>query len=833
MKSLKLFLAFVFFACASFGQSPADWWYFGLKAGVHFTSGGPVADTNGVMTTSEGCASVSTAGGDLLFYTDGTWVYNANHDTMPNGDSLLGNGSSTQSSVIVPYPGNSSKYYIFTARGCTGGAGSAGQAGYLLSYSVVDMTLESGLGDVDTAQKNVVLFDSAAEKCTAMLHANGSDIWVLGHDQDTNKFYAYHLSNAGVVDTVISYVGTTFNNGLGLCIGYLLSSHEGDRIAMASYTTTAFELFDFDQQTGVVSNPILLNTSLGYPYGVHFSPDDSLLYVGAASGGLYQYDLTASNIQASEYLVAAVNAWAIAEGPDEKLYVARPSSGYIGQINDPNVYGGGCNYVDTAVYLMGRNCVLGLPNNVAAGLFLIAGFQVSSFCVGDSTHFSMDTTNVDAASWNFGDPSSGATNTSTDFFPAHLFTDTGTFTIRLIAQSDTVVDTAFQTIRIYPRQSVELGEDTTICRGEALLLDVSQPWSQFLWQDSSTADTLLTSGETYIEVTVFGRCDTTTDSLFISYDDSIFIDLGPDTLLCGGQAYTINSNINTTADLAWSTGDSISTSISIFESGEYFLVASNTCGTLVDSVEVIFKPVPGVTLLPPDTINCFDNEIVLTHPDLDSTSYVWSDSSTKKTYTVDTTETVWLAAFNECGSTIDTINIIFNGEIISELGEDTNICDKDSVLLNAYSPGADYIWNTGDTIDSIYSDSESQLYVVTVTQGLCTTIESKRVELSDVFCPSIDCELDVGNVITPNGDGINDTWKVVTNCDLTNFDLKIYNRWGQLVFSSNQVNIVWDGTVYGSPAADGIYFYELEFKDTVIVDVDREDFRGSITLIRD
>jgi len=440
---------------------------------------------------------------------------------------------------------------------------------------------------------------------------------------------------------------------------------------------------------------------------------------------------------------------------------------------------------------------------------------------------------VDAASWNFGDPSSGATNTSTDFFPAHLFTDTGTFTIRLIAQSDTVADTAFQTIRIYPRQSVELGEDTTICRGEALLLDVSQPWSQFLWQDSSTADTLLTSGETYIEVTVFGRCDTATDSLFISYDDSIFIDLGPDTLLCGGQAYTINSNINTTADLAWSTGDSISTSISIFESGEYFLVASNTCGTLVDSVEVIFKPVPGVTLLPPDTINCFDNEIVLTHPDLDSTSYVWSDSSTKKTYTVDTTETVWLAAFNECGSTIDTINIIFNGEIISELGEDTNICDKDSVLLNAYSPGADYIWNTGDTIDSIYSDSESQLYVVTVTQGLCTTIESKRIELSDVFCPSIDCELEVANVITPNGDGMNDTWKVVSNCDITEFNLRIYNRWGQLVFSSNQVNIAWDGTVYGSPAADGVYFYELEFKDTVIVDVDREDFRGSITLIRD
>ena len=128
---------------------------------------------------------------------------------------------------------------------------------------------------------------------------------------------------------------------------------KADRIAMASYTTTAFELFDFDQQTGVVSTSYFTKTlHLVILTECIFSPDDSLLYVGAASGGLYQYDLTASNIQASEYLVAAVNAWAIAEGPDEKLYVARPSSGYIGQINDPNVYGGGCNYVDTAVCIL-------------------------------------------------------------------------------------------------------------------------------------------------------------------------------------------------------------------------------------------------------------------------------------------------------------------------------------------------------------------------------------------------------------------------------------------------------------------------------------------------
>ncbi len=826
IRLFNFFILSALFCTNTMAQSPADWWYFGAEAGVHFTTTGPVADTNGVLTTQEGCASVSSAQGDLLFYTDGTWVFNSLHDTMPNGVDLLGNASSTQSAVIVPYPGTATKYYIFTVRGCTGGS-TTGPLGFYFAYSVVDMTLEGGLGDIDTAQKNIVLFDSAAEKCTAALHANGGDLWVIGHEQYTNKFHAFRISQQGIIDTVTSSTGSIHSG----CVGYMLANHEGNQIAVSTYSASGVEIATLDQATGVitVTDTVVPPSST---YGLHFSPSDQYLYAAAFSVGLWQYDVTASNIQSTEIQITTVGTGALAEGPDEKIYGAKYLTPYLVVINDPDQPGALCNFQDSAVYLEGRICRIGLPNNVASGLFLIAGFQVSSLCVGDSTYFTMDTANVDAVSWNFGDPASGAANTSTDFFPSHMFSDTGTFTVRLIAQSDTVADTAFQTVRIYPRQSVELGSDTILCRGQRLLLSAAQPWSQFLWHDTTAADTLLTDGDTVVYVTVFGACDTVSDTIRIAYDDSISIDLGPDTLLCGGQAYTINSNINTSADAAWSTGDSISTSISVIESGDYFLVASNACGIVTDSVEVIFKPVPGLILLPPDTINCFDNEIVLTHPDLDSTSYVWSDSSTKKTYTVDTTETVWLAAFNECGSTIDTINIIFNGEIISELGADTNICDKDSILLNAFSPGASYIWNTGDTVDSIYSGPESQLHVVTVTQGLCTTIESKRVELSDVFCPSIDCELDVANVITPNGDGMNDTWKVVSNCDITEFNLRIYNRWGQLVFSSNQVNIAWDGTVFGSPAADGVYFYELEFKDTVIVDVDREDFRGSITLIR-
>ena len=91
-------------------QSPADWWYFGHNAGVEFQSGNPVGVTDGQLFTTEGCASISDPLGDLLFYTDGSTVWDKLHNIMPNGLGLLGNSSATQSAIIVPAPGNPDEY---------------------------------------------------------------------------------------------------------------------------------------------------------------------------------------------------------------------------------------------------------------------------------------------------------------------------------------------------------------------------------------------------------------------------------------------------------------------------------------------------------------------------------------------------------------------------------------------------------------------------------------------------------------------------------------------------------------------------------------------------
>jgi len=147
----------------SFGQKQGNIWYFGNFAGVDFNPGSPVALLNGQIPSvgNEGSSSIADSSGSLLFYSNGETIWNKNHSVMQNGSGLLGNYSSTQSSIIVPDPANPNKYfYIFTVSSgmCCGGNISDG-----LRYSKIDMCLDSTRGGVILNQKNIKLVDTFAE----------------------------------------------------------------------------------------------------------------------------------------------------------------------------------------------------------------------------------------------------------------------------------------------------------------------------------------------------------------------------------------------------------------------------------------------------------------------------------------------------------------------------------------------------------------------------------------------------------------------------------------------------------------------------------------------
>src|ERR1039458_4318412 len=222
-------------------QKQYDVWYFGDRAGLDFNSGTPISIAGGQINTIEGCASIcDDKTGAILFYTDGDTVWNRNNQVMPNGTGLLGNFSSTQSAMIIGDPSSDNRYYLFTCD----------QGGYIgpnkgVNYSIVDMTLDGGLGDITT--KNVHLLDSATEKITAVRQPNSCNSWVIAHKFNSNAFYVWEVNDTGIVLTPVnSNVGVVQTGSVDETIGYLVSSQDGTRLALALEVSGTIEILDFD-----------------------------------------------------------------------------------------------------------------------------------------------------------------------------------------------------------------------------------------------------------------------------------------------------------------------------------------------------------------------------------------------------------------------------------------------------------------------------------------------------------------------------------------------------------------------------------------------------------
>jgi len=828
------------------GQSAADWWYFGVNAGLHFTPTGPVAVLDGQLNSTQGCSSISDEFGNLLFYSKGDEIWDASHNPMLNSAGLIGNsggnpaaGDASQNSYIVPRPDHPSEYYHFQIKRLGGGG---------LFYSKIDMTLNGGLGGVVLAEKNVPLIDSTTEMITCLRKPNNIDFWVVALRKPGDTAYAFEITSAGINTTPV-----LSNTGLPLIqqdqLGYLKGSQQNDKIAMTMYwamieQTNPFQvhLFDFDNATGQMTYDYGITPSLQdtFNYGVEFSPNGNFLYVQSwILSDLRQYDLSSGDpalVSASEQMVGigytGTGGGALQLGPDGKIYVARGAAPLLACVNFPNDPGPLCGYDHDAVNLAGPTSTRGLPQFFP--FFIEGDVAVLDRCLGDTSFFFSNYLSSDSVFWNFGYPASGVNDTSTQINPFHIYQNPGTYTVTHIAYSAFLTDTTIVEVNIFPPQSISFPDDTILCDGQVLTFDLDQPGAiSYLWQDGSTDSAFIATDSGLVKVTLFGICDTVTDSVQVLRLAPLDLDLGLDTIVCGDSSIVIGDTIPTGYDILWSNGAS-QPFIEIDSNANYLIEVTSACGALEDSINVRFFPNLPDSLLPRDTINCFDANFTLVRPTIAGVSFVWSDSSNQRTFEVGESQVVWLAAFNACGTFVDTMNILFNGELTTSFGPDTVICDEDTVLLKGSDSLATYLWSTGDTVDSIWTklDQRTQRYSVTITKGQCSKVESIRFDLDDNACPSIDCDVEYSNIFTPNGDGINDLFRPSTTCNIFSYQLTIFNRWGQLVHETRNIAYGWDGYINGEMAAEGVYYFTLDYKDEVAVDVDRNVFAGSFTLKR-
>jgi hypothetical protein len=485
---LKSLILFSSLSCCFYGisQQEANIWYFGNKAGLDFNTNPPTILTNGAMNAGEACASVSDRNGNLLFYTNATTIWNKNHQVMANGSGIQGQQTASQGALIVKQPGNSNIYFVFTHEANWGA----------LRYSIVDMSLAAGDGSVTL--KNIFVFSPASEKLAGVRHCNGIDTWVMAHDS-INQFKAYLVTAGGLISTpVISAIGLNYEYGASYQ-GNIKFSQDGKKMATADravdttyhpYFPGAFELFDFDNSTGVVSNALVL--AKGYPlysgaYGCEFSKDGKMLYGTRVSTTnlILQWNLCASSpsaVAASIYVVAnpSISTGGLQLANNGKIYISDISSNNLSVINQPSITGSACGYSYQSQGLLAKTAGIGLPNIVAGILRPTLNFVSSATCTALNFNPPVDpnigcgppSNSVTGLLWNFGDPASGAANSSSVSSPFHQFGLAGTYTVTLILQRACGSDTIRQSV-VANSVSLSVNGNTTLCSGQSVTLFAS------------------------------------------------------------------------------------------------------------------------------------------------------------------------------------------------------------------------------------------------------------------------------------------------------------------------------------------------------------------------
>ncbi len=359
------------------GQGETANWYFGEQAGLQFNNDGSVnALIDGRLNTFEGCATISNAFGDLLFYTDGILVYNRNHNIMENGSGLFGDPSSTQSAIIVPKPEDPDIYFIFTVD--TSIEENDPDRG--LNYSTVDISRNQGNGAV--IEKNVNLLQDCSEKIAAVRkNCFDKSIWVvtLASENGTSPlFNTYHAFEVNVLGVVETSVKTTFPDAqIDDPRGALKFAPNGAMMASANMIY-GLQLYDFDSDTGLFSNhrQILMNEPGQRPYGVEFSSKGQYLYTHSTLylenqtylSLLSQFDVLAQDISNSQVVLdrRPIFRGALQIGSNGKIYRTLADDYFNGTpflsvINTPDIKGMGANYEHSAVSLEGQIGTQGLP----------------------------------------------------------------------------------------------------------------------------------------------------------------------------------------------------------------------------------------------------------------------------------------------------------------------------------------------------------------------------------------------------------------------------------------------------------------------------------------
>lgn len=492
-------------------------WYFGSAAGfpntglrIDFTSGTPVVSTCYPLMTEEGSSSISDANGTPLFYTDGVRIWDASTNTT-FGTGMLGGSSTTQSAIVMPKPGTTNQWLVFT----NGETGTNGVNYYTVTGSPGSFTISAATNLVAGNTVGEGLFVIGSTKA-------GSSFWVIARDfGSSGQVRAWDVTNTG---TVVTTPVTSTLSGPGFTqtsytskIGTIKSNTCQNKLAF-TYLNTDVDLVDFNTTTGtVVANTarrITVASGGGNSgsYGIEFSPNDSYLYItNLAGSNLYRHDIAANTTALFGTVTGEAGQLQLA--PDGKIYMARQNGfaapSYLGVINNPGL--AGATFTANGLLLTGVSCsgntgfsYRGLPTFPKS--LVVTNPIVSpgdgSYCVNTAIPLSFSfagSVNTGTISWTAtggGQTFSPGGASSTSATPTVTFSTTGDKTVT-VTFNDNCGRTYSQTMN-FTILTPKVPAGSISCTNGAITLTatgaVAGDYPNYVWYDAASGGNVLGIG---------------------------------------------------------------------------------------------------------------------------------------------------------------------------------------------------------------------------------------------------------------------------------------------------------------------------------------------------
>ncbi|WP_295124072.1 gliding motility-associated C-terminal domain-containing protein [uncultured Chitinophaga sp.] len=367
--------------------------------------------------------------------------------------------------------------------------------------------------------------------------------------------------------------------------------------------------------------------------------------------------------------------------------------------------------------------------------------------------------------------------------------------------------------------------DTTICRGQSVRLNATVTGATYLWSTGATTPAINVSTQEQFWVRVMKNGCITIDTVNVTVNPPPDITLRSDTTICPGQSVVLTVTSNA-GRVQWVTGETAN-SIAVNKAGNYWVAVTRDRCIVRDTVQVKMRS-PLRFELGPDRIICPDGRFTIDARNNDAANYLWNDGDRNPIKAIDRAGTYILSILDRyCDNVIsDSIRVRVAGAPKVSLGNDTMICRGLTYTIKPkLLEDATHIrWSNGQTGPTL-NVTEPGTYSVTAYNDCGSTTD-------EIIVDFMECESkpDIPNAFSPNGDGRNDVFRPVVRGPMYDYELRIFNRWGEMIFISKDLHKGWDGKYKGKPVDNSTFVWWMSYKKVqngpVFI------LKGEVTVIR-